>query len=193
MHHVGARATLPVALVLVCSGVQAETDLSFYGGIAEAASPGSTDGSVAASDTFGLRLLRWTDDALGYGIDFSRTSLEPAATGTDSEPRRLDTLTATAAYRWPDSLGGVTPYVTGGLGVALPLVETAGSGDATYRIGGPAAALAGGIRYDVTDSASIFSEVRVTASRLSVDLEDGGTQSSDLLTNAVNLGVSFRF
>ena len=188
----------------------AETTLSFYGGLADAAtgsfdaSPleGATD-SETVSPYYGLRATWWRDDNVGYGLDFTRTTLQNSSAGRGGLTRslgftnKLNTLTANATYRWPDTLAGATPYVSGGVGVAIPRIEPGRPGGVArtdgYQLGGPAVALIGGISYDLGDRTSIFSEVKVTASKLDVDLQGGGSLDGDVVTNAVNLGVSFRF
>ena len=209
------RSTLSVLLATglaaglsAATPVLAETTLSFYGGLPDAAtssfdaSPFEGATSEAVSPYYGLRATWWRDENVGYGLDFTRATLQSNSTGRDGRTRalgftnKLNTLTANATYRWPDTLAGATPYVSGGVGVAIPRIDPGRAGVARtdgYQLGGPAVALIGGISYDLGDRTSIFSEVKVTASKLDVDLQGGGSLEGDVVTNAVNLGVSFRF
>ena len=54
-------------------------------------------------------------------------------------------------------------------------------------------ALMAGASYEVTDSVSVFGEYKGTYSQNEADLVGGGTLESDIVTNALNLGVSFNF
>ena len=107
----------------------------------------------------------------------------------------LNILTLNAYRRFPDAAYGLTPYVGGGLGVAVPRVEYDDGQGRTdeYQLTGPAVALMAGASYDVTDSVSVFGEYKGTYSQNEADLIGGGTLESDIVTNALNLGVSFNF
>ena len=102
-----------------------------------------------------------------------------------------------AYYRWPGALGQMTPYVGGGVGVAVPHVElrddASGSDTWGYQVTGPAATVLAGIEYPLGDRWAVFGEYKGTYSRNEADLDSGGTLEADIVTNALNVGVSFNF
>ena len=153
----------------------------------------------------GVRVTYWRTENFGYGLDWTHNKVEPRR---GSEPAGFDNLEftdglntwlITAYYRWPDvvetPVGGLTPYVGAGVGVSLPGVEIrfAGSDTFEYQITGPAAGVLAGVSVPIVDRWSIFTEYKWTYSQNDVDLVGGGTLSSDISTNAINVGVSYRF
>ena len=196
----------------------AEVELSFYGGVQSAPPSDITirGDDVIADDDFeqewegrsgeapiyyGFRATHWRSPSFGYGLDFAHNKVYPKDDGlpegydvlefTDG----LNTLTVNAYRRWDGMFGEVTPYVGGGLGVALPHVEVTNSGSDTfgYQITGPAATWIAGASYAINDQWAVFGEYKGTFSANTADLEDGGTLETDIVTNAVNFGVSFNF
>jgi lipid A oxidase len=196
----------------------AEVEVSLYGGVQSApASDISIRGDdVIANDDFsqdwegrsadapvyyGIRATRWQSDTFGYGIDFAHNKIYPK---NDDLPAGYDvleftdginTLTVNAYRRWSGAFGDVSPYVGGGLGVALPHVEvTSGTSETfEYQLTGPAATWIAGASYPINDQWSVFGEYKGTFSSNSADLDTGGTLETEVVTNAVNLGVSFNF
>ncbi len=213
------RLAALAALILAPGLAAAEVELSFYGGVQGAPHSDVTvrgDSAVADTDVtagwegnsfdappyYGLRATYWRPDNLGFGIDLNHTKVYAddstlAETGyeklefTDG----LNILTLNAYRRWPDAAYGLTPYVGGGLGVAVPRVEVTDNGSETdeYQLTGPAVALMAGASYEITDRMSVFGEYKGTYSQNEADLTGGGTLESDIVTNALNLGVSFNF
>lgn len=196
----------------------AEVELSFYGGIQNA--PGS-DVTIAGDDVipdatfgvdwegrsfdapvyYGIRVTNWQSPSFGYGIDFAHNKVYPQdgelPVGYDrlEFTDGLNTLTANAYYRWQDAFGDITPYVGGGVGLSIPHVEvlTADSRTLGYQVTGPAATLIAGATMPINDQWSIFGEYKGTFTVNEGDLDTGGTVSSDIFTNALNVGVSFNF
>jgi lipid A oxidase len=107
----------------------------------------------------------------------------------------LKTLTINAYRRWNEVLGDLTPYVGGGIGVAVPHVEVVNGSSETigYQLTGPAATLVAGAAMPINDQWSVFGEYKGTFSSNRADLDSGGTLETDIFTNAVNFGVSFDF
>ena len=100
------------------------------------------------------------------------------------------------AYRsWNGALGNLSPYVGGGVGVSVPHVEVTEGGSETfgYQLTGPAVAWMAGASYPLGDRWEVFGEYKGTYSVNSAELEGGGTLETDIVTNSVNLGVSFNF
>lgn len=207
------------ALLALPSAALAEVSLSFYGGIQE--SPHSRvvvegDGtleddeftagwegrSFEAPPYYGLRATWWQRPELGWGLDFTHAKIYAddetlAESGYDRLEMTdgLNILTVNVYRRWQNAWGPATPYVGGGLGVAVPYVEVEDSDSETdgYQVTGPALRGLAGASYPVTESFDVFGEYMFTYSQNEAELEDGGTLSTDVITNAVNVGVSFNF
>ncbi len=214
------KCTLGAAsLVLLAQPAVAEMELSFYSGWQTAPHsrlkgdyPGGGtyngligwDGkSFEMPPYYGVRGTWWKDERFGYGLEFTHSKVyapddEAAGIGfknfefTDG----LNIVTANAIRRWPDQWGGVTPYLGGGLGVAVPHVdaETTG-GDKTfgYQFTGPAARLIAGASYDISDRVALFGEYQFVYSHNEGDLDGGGDFETDVKTNALNVGLSLKF
>ena len=105
-------------------------------------------------------------------------------------------ITLNIMKRWNDRFGSFTPYVGAGLGLALPHVDvTSANGHQTlgYQLTGPAARLTAGMKYDLTDDWALFGEYQFTYSSNKAELVGGGTLNTDIITNAINVGVSYSF
>lgn len=198
----------------------AEVELSFYGGIqsAPASDIAIRNDDVIANDSFrlgwegrsfdaplyyGLRATSWRSPTFGIGIDFAHNKVYPTADTLPAEYEVLEftdglnTLTVNAYRRWSQAFGEVTPYVGGGLGISMPHVEVTATGVSPetfgYQLTGPAATWIAGASMPLTDTMSVFGEYKGTYSSNTADLATGGTLETDIITNALNLGVSFDF
>ena len=197
---------------------RAETEISVYSGLQSA--PHSTvdgddpgglgdyrftagwDGrSFEPPPYYGLRAIWWRTPKFGFGVEFNHTKIYADddtldATGLDTLEFTdgLNLVTIDAMRRWPGD-GAFTPYVGLGLGVAIPHVEYTSEGGETfeYQLTGPAAVAIAGVRYGVTDRLGVFAEYKGSYSRNRADLSNGGTLDTNIVTNALNLGVSFSF
>lgn len=153
----------------------------------------------------GLRVTYWQSENFGYGLDWTHNKVEPRR---GSEPEGFDNLEftdglntwlITAYYRWPDVVetpfGGLTPYVGAGAGISLPGVEVRYQGSDTfeYQITGLAAQVLAGVSVPISEDWSLFTEYKYTYTENEVDLVGGGTLTSDITTNAINIGISYRF
>lgn len=213
-----AAPVLAALMLTVASPALAEVELSFYLGAQEAAhsrvrgnDPGGLEDfdvligwkgkSFAMPPYYGVRATWWTSDRLGFGVEFNHAKVyapegEMAAAGfsTLEFTNGLNIVTANVMYRFPNS-SAWTPYVGAGLGVSIPHVEvtTAGGSTFNFQFGGPAAALIGGVSYALNDRWAVFGEYKMTYSINDVDLDNGGRLKTNIVTNAVNLGVSYRF
>lgn len=213
------RATIAFVMLLAATAPAiAEVELSFYGGV-QTANPSDVsvrgdstildgDFSVAwegrsgdAPPYYGIRATKWRESGFGFGLDFAHNKIYPkpgelppgytVLEMTDG----LNTLTVNAYRRWPSAFGQISPYVGGGLGVAIPHVEVTNGTSETfgYQLTGPAATVIAGASYPINDRWSVFGEYKGTYSSNTADLDTGGTLETDVITNAVNLGVSFNF
>ncbi|MGR3433906.1 MAG: outer membrane protein [Shimia sp.] len=160
--------------------------------------------SFEAPPYYGLRATWWRDARLGFGVEVNHAKVyadgpNAAAAGySDFElTDGINYVTANVMRRFPDtSYAGFTPYVGAGLGVAVPHVDittTGGQRTFEYQLTGPAAVVMAGASRPITDRASVFVEYKGAFSQNTFDLEGGGELETDLVTNALNLGLSFRF
>lgn len=151
---------------------------------------------------YGFRATWWQNDRLGYALDFNHVKVY-----ADDETLRdngfdrleftdgLNVLTMNVFYRWPRESSRFTPYVGAGLGVAIPHVDVKVGGSKTfeYQLTGPAAQWVAGASYDLNDRWAVFGEYKGTYSQNEADLEGGGSLESDIITNAVNIGLTLKF
>ena len=214
---VRAAALTAAMTVVIPAAAQAEVELSFYGGVQSAPhSDVFVDGNLAyPSKTrvqwegrsfdpppyYGIRATYWASDTFGYGLDFTHTKVYSSDESRDGTPFTtleftdgLNTLTANA-YRRFQPVAGATPYVGAGVGLAIPHVEVSNGTDSTtgYQVTGPAATVLAGVSYPISERLDVFGEYKFTYSQNEADLDSGGTLSTDIITNAVNVGVSFNF
>jgi len=154
---------------------------------------------------YGLRATWWQSETLGFGIEFTHAKVyssaaDRAAIGfsqlefTDG----LNILTLNATQRWPGAWanGRMTPYISGGLGVAIPHSELQVAGQPAkeqYEITGPAGRVTAGARYDINERWSVFGEYQFTISDNDTSMPGGGSFSSTIMTNALNVGVGLSF
>jgi lipid A oxidase len=213
-------ATICFALLSLPSLAVAEVELSFYGGIQEAPSSdvsirndpliGDDDftlnwegRSFEAPPYYGLRATNWRTPSFGIGIDFAHNKVYPTDESLPPDysvlemTDGLNTLTVNAYRRWNDAIGNLTPYIGGGLGISLPHVEVTRNGVEPetfgYQLTGPAATWIAGASMPISERMSVFGEYKGTFSSNTADLATGGTLEADVVTNALNLGVSFNF
>ena len=215
----GLRSVLTILFCLMMPvAAAAEIEVSLYAG-QQSAPPSDVDitgDSVIPDLSFeqnwegrsldwpiyaGFRVTKWQTGAYGYGLDYAHNKVRPpngdlpagfnALEFTDG----LNTWTINGYRRWQNALGEATPYVGAGVGISAPGVEVryAGSDTFEYQITGVAATWLAGVTYPVSDDWSVFGEYKGTFTTNDVDLDGGGSLTSDIFTNAVNVGVSFSF
>jgi lipid A oxidase len=197
----------------------AEVELSVYGGYQTSPhSEVSVFGDAVVPDSdfvagwegrpfsappyYGFRATWWASESLGFGLDMNHAKVYAddetlAETGYErlEFSDGLNIITLNAYRSWEDGFGIVSPYVGGGLGVSFPHVELTDGGSETfgYQLTGPAVAWIAGASLPINDSWSVFGEYKGTYSINSADLDGGGTLETNIITNAVNVGVSFNF
>ncbi len=212
------KRSLILAIVAVPSFAAAEIEFSFYTGNQTApASDISVRGDdLAPDDDFrirweglpfewpiyaGARITKWQTETFGWGLDYAHNKTYPiegelpagysALEFTDG----LNTWTINAYRRWPDMFGSATPYVGAGLGLSVPGVEVTYLGNTTfeYQVTGLAATWLAGVSYPINDTWAVFGEYKGTYTSNTVDLDTGGTLSTDIFTDAFNIGVSYTY
>ncbi|SMX47550.1 outer membrane protein [Actibacterium lipolyticum] len=199
--------------------LRAETEISLYGGVQSAPSSrvsGHDPGGVGSFNFtakwegesfdvppyYGARVTWWRNDRVGYGVELNHakviaTDASRAANGfsTLEFSDGINIVTANVFYRWPDNARRWTPYAGVGFGIAIPHVEVATAGGETkeYQLAGPAVQAVAGVSYALNDRWSVFGEYKATYSENRVELDNSGSLETNIMTNAVNLGVAVRF
>lgn len=196
----------------------AEMGLSVYGGFQTA--PHSdievSDGadfragwegkSFQTPPYYGLRGTWWMTNLgkpnLGLSVDFTHAKVyadsETLASSGWSHfefSDGINLLTLNALYRMPIEGTKFVPYVGAGAGINVPHVEvTRGSGKTfEYQLGGATVQAQAGVAYDFNENWSAFVEYKGNYSWVDVDIDSGASLKTNILTNAVNVGVSYRF
>ncbi|WP_306114827.1 MULTISPECIES: outer membrane protein [unclassified Roseovarius] len=163
---------------------------------------------------YGGRAMWWTQKNLGFGIEGTHTKAyasdaDLVAIGASSFELSdgHNIITANIMKRWPGAFGNqsFTPYVGAGAGVAIPHVDVTVNGASNrtfgYETTGPALRGIAGIKYDINERWALFSEYQFTWSDndLTIDADPlvpgqlPGKISTEILTHAVNFGISYSF
>ena len=207
-----------LTIIALPATAMAEVELSFYGGLQSALEsdvavsgdsviPDRTDTltwegrSFDAPPYYGWRATYWASPEFGYGLYFAHNKVYPKDNVLPAGYSKLEftdglnTLTVNAYRRWENAIAGLTPYVGGGVGLSIPHVEVVSGASETfgYQVTGSAATWIAGASYPISDQWSVFGEYKGTYTQNDADLDTGGSLSTDIITNAVNVGVSFRF
>ncbi len=218
------------ALIVTAAPAAAELELSFYTGWQEVNSSTASGvvpgvGNVSANvnwrgDSFdnpyyyGGRAMWWTPSNWGFGVEGTHAkAYAPASARAALGLSRLElsdghnVFTVNVMKRWPGSFASdrLTPYVGGGIGIAVPHVDIqvagAAPGTRTYDFEQTGVALRGmaGLKYNLTDSWSIFGEYQFTWSDNDLTIDPvviggpTGTLNTEIVTHALNVGVSYSF
>ncbi len=212
---------LILAALALAPQAKSEIVLSFYGGpqTAPHSRVSGTDPAGVGAFSFiagwdgrsfsfpihyGVRATWWKWEDWGISLDLNHNKIYAnaatlAASGfsvlefTDG----LNTVTFNATRRWKRDGRKLTPYVAAGLGFAAPHVEVKTTAAApltfSYQVAGPAVALIAGAEYRIKPRLSAFAEYKFTYNVLNTSLVGGGTLSTNVITNAINIGLSLIF
>ena len=150
---------------------------------------------------YGIRATFWNSNKLSYGAEFTHAkAYAPSSALQSAGFNRLEftdghnIITLNINKRW--MIGNFNTYSLFGLGIAFPHVDalpTGGIHTFEYQYTGPAMRAALGLSRKLNDNFSVFTEYQFTASDNKVSLINGGSLSTTLLTNAVNVGVTYNF
>ena len=205
--------------MLVAAPAAAEFELSIYTGWQTAPHSevsGSDPGGVGDFDFtagwegnsfeappyYGFRGTWWRSDTLGFGLEFNHAkvyadaeSLEESGFDRLEFTDGLNLVTVNVFRRFPNAPLGLKPYVGGGVGVSIPHVDVQSAGGKTfeYQLTGPAVQWVAGASFPVSERWSVFGEYKGSYSQNKADLASGGTLETNIVTNALNLGVSLNF
>ncbi|MCG7494952.1 outer membrane protein [Thalassobius sp. Cn5-15] len=202
----------------VATTAAAEIELSFYGGYQtsphsriEGTLPGGGGSfseligwegdSFAAPPYYGGRITYWREDNTGWGVELTHAKVygadETALFDRLEFSDGHNILTVNYSKRWPGLWNQFTPYVNAGLGIAVPHVDARATGSTErtfgYQYSGPAARLTAGASYALNENWDLFSEYQFTWSDNNVDLDGGGDLETRIITNSINVGVSYSF
>ena len=218
------RTALAALVALVAVPAQAEMELSFY--LGAQTSPhsrltGSADiGGVPTAINrlitwegrsfetppyYGLKAMWWQESGWGYGVEM--THAKAYASDADLTALGFDRLeftdghnilTANLSRRWEGVWmdGRLSPFVTGGLGIAVPHVDVLPTGEARtfgYQLTGPAARFGAGVSMDLNEKWAAYAEYQFTYSQNKFDLDSGGSLEAEIITNAINVGLTRSF
>ncbi|WP_245972286.1 outer membrane protein [Rhodovulum iodosum] len=151
---------------------------------------------------YGIRATWWRTERFGLGLEFNHAKVYASDdTLADNGFDRLELtdghnlVTLNAFYRWPQPDRRWTPYVGGGLGVAIPHADvmTAGGKTFEYQLTGAAVVWIAGLSYELNEEWAIFGEYKGSYSQNDIDLDNGGSMDANIVTNALNIGISYRF
>lgn len=150
---------------------------------------------------FGVRATWWFENnpAWGVSIDNAHTKVKakpmPASFAMLEFTDGINMITANLHYRAQNS-SRFTPYAAAGVGFTTPHVEVADIAGATrtmeYQFGGPAAQVLVGIEAEINDRWAVFGELKSGYARISADLNGGGWLETDVISNQIAIGVSYK-
>lgn len=212
-----AALALVAVLATPLAAQAADFSLSVYGGYQTA--PHSSVSGNDGVDTFdfttgwegksfdmppyyGVRGTYWVSETFGWIADFTHSKVyadedDMADNGftTLEFTDGLNNLTVGPIWRWPGAWDKFTPYASVSAGIIIPHVEVTTDNTDTleYQIAGPTIALVLGASYELNDRWDLFTEYKGSYSQLDVDLDGGGNLESDIITNALNFGVTYKF
>lgn len=212
------RAMLFAAAAAMASpAAAADFELSVYGGIQSSPHSGVTGTDPVVGDFdfragwegrsfdwppyYGIRAMWWQPSGWGFGIEFNHAkvyaddeTLADSGFSTLEFTDGLNLVTVNAFKRFKP-VGKFSPYVGAGVGIAVPHVEVTTPAGRTfeYQITGPAVILVAGASYAFNDRWAVFGEYKGSYSQNKADLTPGGNLETDIVTNAFNLGITYKF
>ncbi len=209
--------TVILCTTFLTATANAEQSFSVYGGIQEVDDstadfvdidgssyefPVSWDGnSFEMPPYYGFRYTRWQSERFGVAVDFTHSkayatdsSLEDSGFGVLEFTDGINVLTLNGIYRVTNA-SQITPYFGAGLGISIPHVEIKSplmSEKAfEYQWGGLAVTTFVGLDYKLNENWSLFGELKFDYTKIDVDVSDNGNFQTELLTQALNFGVTY--
>lgn len=218
-----------IALAVFATPAAAEFELSLYLGtqsVADSNASGFLPGGGGAFDQtidwegnpfdapiyYGGRGMWWTANNVGFGFEGTHTkAIAPDAQAASIGLGRFELsdghniFTFNVMKRWPGAFigGNFTPYIGGGIGIAVPHVDAIVLGPANRTFGfeatGPAIRGIAGIKYNFNEKWAIFTEYQFTYSDNDITIDPvtagqiSGELNTELLTHAINVGISYSF
>ena len=213
-------AVVAGALALAAHSAAADPVLSIYGGYQTAtdSTVSVSDGTEFTTDWegksfsmppyWGVRGTWWLDELgysdIGVALDYSHSKVYASDdTLTNKTPGwthfeftdGLNLATLNVLYRFQQPERAWTPYLGAGVGANIPHVEVIRPSGKTwdYQLGGLTGQLMAGIDYKFTDHISGFTEYKFNYSHVDVDIDSGDTLKTNVMTHALNVGLSYHF
>jgi lipid A oxidase len=204
-----------VALLGAQKALAQEREFSFYVGIQESPHSTITHGetsfgagwkgkSLNAPIYYGFRYTHWKDDNTGWSINFAHAKAyaDDKTKAKNGGYRTLEFTDGsnplTLNYLWKlDSRYSFQPHVGVGAGISIPHVEiikSDGSKDKEwgFQYGGPVLRFSVGVSRPIDERWNWFAGYDFHYLMLDVKHKDGRF-TTDLIHNAFNLGVGYRF
>jgi len=213
------RNSLLICL-LISQNAFSEDVFSFYGGFQGSPHSGVSgtdpDGndfdftagwegqSFKPSPYYGLRFTRWYDDDTGLSFDFTHTKAAAnadtiASTGykTLEFTDGLNTITLNYMHRTALETAGWTRHWGVGAGLVYPHVEfqtnDASARTFEFQLAGYAIEGKVGLEQKMSAQWSILYEYEMSYNTVDADLNGGGNLKTNIITNAINVGMNYRF
>lgn len=217
-----ASAAIAVSAIGLSAPAFSEATISVYGGAnfsphsrvkttdengdqTSSNSVGWDGASFSMPPYYGVRATWWLEQMpeFGLAVDFTHAKVKadplPGGFSTLEFTDGINFLTANALYRH-DMGNRFTPYAGIGIGAAIPHVEVAGAGGVVgpketmeYQITGIAGQIFVGVDYQVDDHWSVFGELKSNYGVVDADLSGGHNLETNIISNQVILGVTFKF
>lgn len=212
MHRI-ARLSFALAFGLASAApALAETELSFYGGY-QTAPHSVIETDLYGSDTvgwlgksftpppyYGVRVTKWQENGFGWGVEVNHAKVyadNPADYGFE----RLEftdglNLVTVNAFQRLKPFKKITPYIGAGVGVAVPHVDVRPTGGAHtfgYQLTGVAVQWVAGASLPLNERWKAFAEYKGSYSQHHVKLDGAGKLDTNMITNALNIGISYSF
>lgn len=215
-----ATLSASVALLsLAAAPAFADPVLSIYGGYqaANSSKVSVSDGTRFTADWdgqsfkmppyWGVRGTWWlTDfgyDNIGVALDYSHSKVYATQGTLNRTPGwthfeftdGLNLATLNVLYRFQEPGRAWTPYLGAGIGANVPHVEVYRPSGRTwnYQLGGVTGQLLAGVDYRFTEHVSAFTEYKLDYSHVNVDIDSGDTLKTNVLTHALDVGLSYHF
>ena len=219
-HPLNSRVVGILALAAACAApmaAHAEREVAFYGGVQgaphsrvrmydaggnlkESFRAGWEGKSFDMPPYYGFRYTSWQDGDWGWLVNF-----------THAKAYSDDTTRAKNGYSVLEMTDGVNPltvqltkrqalspemsmYYGGGIGISIPHVEITKGAAKTFEFqyGGPVLGAHLGLKYKLSQNWNVFGEYAFHFYKINVD-HDGGKMKTNLITNALNVGVGYSF
>lgn len=212
----------PLIAALALTGVMsahAEIELTVYGGIQSSPHSSVTDpipskGSFTAGwegksfdmpPYYGFRYTNWTDAEWGWNVNFVHAkAYSNDETRSVSQYKTLEftdganPITLNVMRRFNKTEMGLTPYVAFGGGFAVPHVELQREGStrktSEFQFTGPVIDGSIGFTYPINDKLNLMTEYTMHVIRMNVKMDgEANRLKTTLITNALNVGVNYRY
>jgi lipid A oxidase len=219
-HPLNSRVVGILALAAACAAPTvafAEREVAFYGGVqsaphsrvkiydasgvrTESFSAGWEGKSLAMPPYYGFRYTSWQAGDWAWLVNFTHAKVySDSKTRTNNGYSVLEMtdgvnpLTVQLSKRQALS-SELSMYYGGGIGISIPHVEITKGTAKTYEFqyGGPVLGAHLGLKYKLSGNWNVFGEYGFHYYKIDVD-HAGGKMKTNLITNALNVGLGYSF